>query len=230
MQPGTARRLAASAFLILFAIGSALGQNSGRTVRVGITAGSNWANFSRDSTSSSAHRGSVGGLQFVVPVSPRFSIQAEVLYTMKGAEERVPLSEAIFSMRYLEIPVLVRVDIPAFTHLHPLLYAGPAVSFQRACHLHAVDHDPFGSNAVQTIDRDCDQLHTASGAPAKFNKVDGGVVAGFGLAATGWAGASLVIAGRLDASFGYVTENTAGDAKNRVLSLVAGLEVPLKRP
>lgn len=95
-------------------------------INFGLRAGLNFANFNDlEGDKPDSRTGiMVGGyLNFKVPMSP-VSIQPEVLYTQKGAEE----GGATIELDYLEIPVLAKFSFapgPATPHV----YVGPYVGF-----------------------------------------------------------------------------------------------------
>lgn len=80
------------------------------------------------------------GAALQLKLASAFAIQPEVLFSCKGFKlkeefyddysgESIDITEKI-SFRYLEIPVLFQVLIPAGDAVIPQLYAGPAVAFK----------------------------------------------------------------------------------------------------
>jgi len=70
-----------------------------------------------------------------IPVARRVAIQPEALYTMKGAEYSAPspggaIGVATLELSYLDVPVLLRVDVPTAGTVVPYIYAGPNVGFR----------------------------------------------------------------------------------------------------
>ncbi len=86
---------------------------------------------------SDARIGLVGGVFLSINVSPTFSIQPEILYSVKGVEKKVRYNfmgtpyETVLQIEtaYLEIPVLLKYKFPSEGKIRPSLYAGPALGF-----------------------------------------------------------------------------------------------------
>jgi hypothetical protein len=71
-----------------------------------------------------------GGAFLNMKFSPNLSIQPEVLYTQKGLKvDIMGLAEYEWKMDYIEVPILVRREIPTSGNVRPVFFAGPAVSF-----------------------------------------------------------------------------------------------------
>jgi len=75
--------------------------------------------------------GAVGGGFITFNLSPTIAIQAEALYSMKGAKlnttvDTTPVT-VTFNGNYLEIPILLKIMIPTQGNLKPSLFAGPAL-------------------------------------------------------------------------------------------------------
>lgn len=86
--------------------------------------------------------GAIGGVAFGVHASDRFTLQAEFLYVRKGSEVRpegrvVPSVPQSFissrlsyvSLDYLDIPILLRADVPSRAWARGKVFAGPVVSY-----------------------------------------------------------------------------------------------------
>lgn len=77
----------------------------------------------------------VGGAFATIPLSDRFSIQPEVLYTRKGGKDSqlIPYIElnltADFRFEYIEVPLLLRYSFGTNAQMSPYLYAGPSIAF-----------------------------------------------------------------------------------------------------
>ncbi len=84
-------------------------------------------------TNSSRIAGVFGG--FVeYPIGPTLSFQGEILYSMKGdkatwkeGDEEV---EGTMKLAYLEIPMLLKANLPMGDKMRPQVYAGPAIAFK----------------------------------------------------------------------------------------------------
>ncbi len=75
--------------------------------------------------------GFVGGGFVAVDLGALFAIQAEAAWTQKGADLVAGGSTAAIKLNYIEIPVLLRLQLPL--PISPFVYAGPAISFKTRC-------------------------------------------------------------------------------------------------
>jgi hypothetical protein len=71
--------------------------------------------------------GFIGGVSFDFKVHEMFSLQPELLYSMKGCKLTAGDDEAVWKFNYIEIPVLVKLHIPAGEAVDPSFFVGPAV-------------------------------------------------------------------------------------------------------
>ncbi len=75
-----------------------------------------------------------GGGFVVFELSKGMAIQAEALYTQKGADFDMPVDSTVVTVHwitdYIEIPVLFRYTIETTGNIKPMLFAGPAVAFK----------------------------------------------------------------------------------------------------
>ena len=83
-----------------------------------------------DSEGLDSRIGLAGGAFVRVPIGEQLSIQPEVNYVQKGAEESAIGITLKIKMDYVEIPVLLRYEFPAGGSVLPCLYAGPMVAFK----------------------------------------------------------------------------------------------------
>jgi hypothetical protein len=202
-----------------FVLGSTVGTAGAQSAnlpprRFGLTAGVNSSTIGGSDVGNASRRtGFMAGALIVIPVSPTFAIQPELLYTMKGATSNDVDVGSTFKMNYAEIPVLLRVDIPASGGTKPFFYGGPAVSFKVSCDIEATSQ---GS----TVSASCDELESQG---VKVKTVDYGVVVGGGLAFD-VGGRAFTIGARYDHSLGKIVEDS--DSKHRVISILATLEFP----
>lgn len=152
-----------------------------------------------------------------------FGIQTGVGLTQKGAT--VPAAETgldgdlDFNLDYVEIPVLLTLDIPTGpAPVNPRLFAGPQVGFESACDVSAdvggisgsvdCDADALGENTLQTTSTD-------------FSLVVGGGL-DFGLGGP----LALTLDGRYDlglTDINDIQDATATEIKNRTFSISGGL-------
>jgi hypothetical protein len=110
----------------------AFGQTPGMPVKItkGIKAGLNSSKFTGDDVSDlKSKSGFIGGVFVRVGVLGIVAVQPELLYTQKGAKIDSASTKITYNVNYLEIPLLVRVDIP-FVIVRPFLYGGPTLGFK----------------------------------------------------------------------------------------------------
>lgn len=75
-----------------------------------------------------------GGIFVSFGLSKYFSIQPEILYTMKGAKNSVTDPSGDYTdklkVNYFEIPILVKFRLPLGTFITPFVFAGPSIGFR----------------------------------------------------------------------------------------------------
>ncbi len=69
-----------------------------------------------------------GGVFLTYNFSPKFSIQPELLLSVKGTKDGTIISLLNWSMNYIEIPILIKYNLAAGSGAKPTLYAGPSLS------------------------------------------------------------------------------------------------------
>ena len=170
--------------------------------RVGLTAGVSFARVAGDGFADvTIRRGFVGGASVITPFTETTAFQLEALYAMKGASLRNGAgSTASVGLDYVEIPLMLRRDVRLSNGMRPFAYSGPALN-------------------LKVLERD-------DPAAGEFKTVDVGWVFGGGLAFAAGRRA-ITIGARYEVGLRNIT--TVGDTKNRVLSFVASVEVPLPR-
>jgi Outer membrane protein beta-barrel domain len=93
-----------------------------------------------------------GGGFITFSLSKTMAIQAEALYTMKGARLETTVDtqdvEVSWNTSYLEIPVLFKLMIPAKGRIQPSLFAGPALAIKLSGKLKV---EAGGASAEQSI-------------------------------------------------------------------------------
>jgi opacity protein-like surface antigen len=189
--------------------------------RFGIIGGANLATLGgSDVTDAGTRTGLAAGFMAVLPFSPGFAIQPELMFTMKGAKSTSGGASAAAKIDYIEIPVLARFEIPASGNVKPFVYGGPGFAYRTSCQFE-------GSAQGTTITFDCDEL-TSQGAPGniKFSSTDVGAIVGGGLAFD-VSGRTMTIGVRYEAGFTKLLTDT--DSKNRVLSFVGTFEWPFHK-
>jgi len=208
-----------------FAVGAwtpSAGQSSAAApLRFGIIGGANFATLGGSDVNDAGTRtGLAAGLMAVLPFSPGFSLQPELMFTMKGAESTTGGATATAKINYIEVPVLARFEIPVSGNTKPFVYGGPGFAFKTSCQFE-------GRAQGTTITFDCDELTSQPGAAnVKFSSTDVGAIVGGGLAFD-VSGRTMTIGVRYEAGFTKLVTDT--DSKNRVLSLVATFEWPFPK-
>jgi opacity protein-like surface antigen len=91
-----------------------------------------------------------GGLASI-PLSPMVSLQPEFMFVTKGADvEVVGENLGYIALNYLEVPVLLRVDVPVTGSVAPFIVAGPALGFVLSARF--VNNDGDTENLEDDID------------------------------------------------------------------------------
>lgn len=97
----------------------------------GVTVSDLWGD---DVGATSTRAGFTGGLFMNYRTSPFFSVQPELLFTMKNIETKSGVlsenSTTDYDFGYLEIPVLLKGHIPTQGMVKPNIYAGPSLAFK----------------------------------------------------------------------------------------------------
>ncbi len=175
----------------------------------GVKGGVSIADFTGDDAEGfSSKMGFVGGGFFCYNISEVFGIQPELLYSMRGATEDDEEGEIESTLDYIEIPLLLMVNIPTEGKIKPMLYAGPTFSFLMSAEVESIDVKDY------------------------VKSTDIGILAGAGIGYKMTSGL-LFIEGRYEVGFSSafdlsdeqleeweLTENP--DAKNSVISVMLG--------
>ena len=166
----------------------------------------------------------VGGGFVSFPVGDYFAIQPEVLYTRKGAkisdsEEDVEVEAKV---DYVEIPVLLVARLmDQNSSTRPIVYAGPAVSFETKCEFE-------GSVEGVSASVDCDRLSEVGGDEDIETKgTDFGLVFGGGVEFNAGS-AVIILEGRYNVGLVDINDTTDDEEiKNRAFSFMAGVGFPI---
>jgi hypothetical protein len=137
------RRLLWVGVITLFAASLYAPAASAQGIKLGVKGGVNLANiggadideFEADlGTSTDSKAGLVAGAFAEFMIGNMFAIQPELLYSQKGFKADSAGVELKLKGDYLEIPVLLKINIPIEgSKVHPHVYAGPAVAFKASC-------------------------------------------------------------------------------------------------
>ncbi|MDL2141970.1 porin family protein [Flavobacterium tructae] len=141
-------------------------QNNNVNPEYGIKGGFNMSNlYSSDANDENILYGFNAGLYATLPISDFIAIQPEILFTTKGAKleynNALASGESKFRLNYIEVPLLVRVNITRNFNVHAGGYASYLVSSK------VTGRGDF--NFEQEIDTD------------DLNKFDAGLSAGVGV-------------------------------------------------
>ncbi len=82
-----------------------------------------------------------GGVFLTYAIDRQFSIQPEILYVSKGAAKDFFFFDAHWNLDYLEIPVLLKLDLAPEDKVHPSLFAGPALDILMASKFHVLNEE-----------------------------------------------------------------------------------------
>jgi hypothetical protein len=113
-----------------------------QSTEFGFKGGVNIATYGGDDVEDLDSRtGIIVGGSFAFNLSPRFSIQPELLYAMKGAKDSDEFGTLTVKHDFIEIPVLARLKIPMApgSSLRPSVFAGPALGIELSCDLEGED-------------------------------------------------------------------------------------------
>jgi hypothetical protein len=167
-------------------------------VGFGIRGGVNFSQLNNTDLNDHTHTGLLLGLYFDGSIYKNLVLfQPEVLYTQKGFETRNP--DLTFRIDYIEIPLEFRVNAVNPSGVVPFVYAGPYVAFK----INTDFPDSFPDEVNQYISDHVNntEFGISVGAGIDFGHLNLGV--------------------RYDA--GLTDTFDHGDAKNGVLSIVAGI-------
>jgi len=99
---------------------------------LGAKGGLNIATLIGDDVEDAASKmGLVAGGFFCYNITEIFAIQPELLFTMKGAKSDD--NDDVLKINYIEIPLLLKVNLPTEGKIDPMLYAGPGFGILMSC-------------------------------------------------------------------------------------------------
>ncbi|MFB3388905.1 porin family protein [Flavobacterium sp. LAR06] len=177
------------------------------TTEFGVKGGFNMSNlYQSEADDNNVIYGFNAGVYATLPISDFIAIQPEILYTTKGAEldynNAFVDGNAKFKLNYIEVPLLVRVNITKNFNVHAGGYASYLVSSKVTG-----DGDINFDEAVDTDDLNKFDAGIAAGVGVDFNPISVGLRYNYGLTTVG---KERTIAG---------TTYTFPDAKNSNLTL-----------
>ena len=199
--------LCALALFMTASFGMLQAQEEKVTTEFGVKGGFNMSNlYQSEADDNNVIYGFNAGVYATLPISDFIAIQPEILYTTKGAEldynNAFVDGNAKFKLNYIEVPLLVRVNITKNFNVHAGGYASYLVSSKVTG-----DGDINFDEAVDTDDLNKFDAGIAAGVGVDFNPISVGLRYNYGLTTVG---KERTIAG---------TTYTFPDAKNSNLTL-----------
>ena len=199
--------LCALALFMTASFGMLQAQEEKVTTEFGVKGGFNMSNlYQSEADDNNVIYGFNAGVYATLPISDFIAIQPEILYTTKGAEldynNAFVDGNAKFKLNYIEVPLLVRVNITKNFNVHAGGYASYLVSSKVTG-----DGDINFDEAVDTDDLNKFDAGIAAGVGVDFNPISVGLRYNYGLTTVG---KERTIAG---------TTYTFPDAKNSNFSL-----------
>lgn len=167
-----------------------------------------------DARNADSRTGMIVGWSFHVDRGSRVAFQPEFNYWEKGADSRFFGLDTRLKTSYLDIPLLVRLDLTDGGAVTPHLLVGPTLGINLTCEVR-VSGGPFSGK------RDCED---SDGLDVKT--LDLGVGGGFGIAMDmgGWR---LLADARYTVGMTDIFEDV--NARNRGFGITAGVSFPLTR-
>ena len=84
-----------------------------------------------------------GGAFLTYQLSPKISIQPELLFAVKGTNQGGILNLLDWASNYIEFPILVKYNFPTGRAVKPILYAGPSFSYLTSSEFKVIFVDVF---------------------------------------------------------------------------------------
>lgn len=184
-------------------------------MRIGAKGGVSFStvSFDPDDEDAESVTGFAGGAEVQIPLGASgLVLQPELLYTRKGVEFGDDGDSRSIDIDYVEIPVLVRFNIPAQSVM-PFVFAGGAVSFEASCSVEDTD-------GGTTVDADCEDVGIET------ESTDFGVLFGGGLAFPAGPG-DIFVEGRYNFGLADIDPVEDFEAKNRSGAVMVGYSVSL---
>lgn len=139
---------------------------------VGVRAGLNMANWHGENYASTDVRyGFSGGGYMAFAITPRISLQAELLYTMKGTTRDEFEMKTTSKLSYLEVPLLARFTTTMEEGAHPYFVFGPALAFELRSRIRE-DDEEWNSEDI-CMDTKSPDIGLVFGTGVEFVPADG---------------------------------------------------------
>jgi len=99
----------------------------------GVKAGISYYHFDLDligiDETSDAKMGFVAGFYAVAPINEFLAFQPELLFVQKGGESAGDLTDEAVTLNYIDLPILLRLNVPVAPEVRPYIIAGPNVGY-----------------------------------------------------------------------------------------------------
>lgn len=212
------RGIWSAALAAALTLGAASGA-AAQGISVGVKAGVNVATLGGDDVEDAESRiGLVGGAFLVYRFSDMLALQPEVLYSQKGTSFSDTEGEVTLKLDYVDVPVLLRLDVPlANSSLRPSVFAGPVFSLRASCGAEA----EFDGGSVEV---NCDDFDEEG---ISFKDTDFGLAFGAGLDFPAGR-ATVTLDGRYTLGLSSIDDSGQdADVKNRAFAAMLGISIPL---
>jgi len=189
-----------------------------------------------DALETTSHVGFAGGFSQQITLSRVLSIQPELWWVSKGAQDDVhavvtssgqPPEEFDFHyeyrLDYIEVPLLARLGMPTASVVQPYIVAGPAMAFRVGSKSTVTDgtgNTLYRAHEIQMADIFED---VGTFAP-DYRKIDWGMIGGGGVL-LGRGPVRFGLEARYTHGLGNVFPGTSVKMHNRALAVTAGIEL-----
>jgi hypothetical protein len=95
------------------------------------------------------------GVFFRAMVAPDISVQPELLYQVKGFQGNDAETSGKFSLKYIQVPVLLQYHLSSGPGVSPRIVVGPAIAFESGCKI-------SGSDGSVDVSLDCEEADIAT--------------------------------------------------------------------
>lgn len=193
--------------------------SDGRIGRIGVMGGVNIAKLTGDNFDDVDSRiGPMVGLSYVRYAPGGLGFEIDALYSAKGVKDSEEGADITFKLNYLELPLLARYDFKSASSTRVHLVAGPSLALRAGCSIE-------GKAEGVDVSLDCDDV--AETFDGEISSFDVGLTAGGGVDfAVGRN--TFTLGARFTQGLLNIADGD-GDAKNRTISVFAGVSMPLRR-
>ena len=154
------------------------------------------------------------GALLAIPVSDMVSVQPEVLYLQKGAKDTQEGADITFEVNYVEVPLLLKIDVPTEGIVAPYFMFGPAIGFKAGCQI-------TGEDEGVSVEIDCDE----AGIDIKSIDFGGVIAAGLGIEK---GPGQIMLGARYNLGLTTIDDSSdEEDIKSRAFTFLAGYSFPV---